>query len=79
MQSAARMSAVDKLCRLLRAVLDSIVRAAIIVLVGWPLLLIGMLGQTRLETAPPAGLVVFFLTLVCAKGALLALLARRVC
>jgi hypothetical protein len=67
----------DKLRRLLRAILDSIIRAAIIVLVSWPLLLVAILAQERLETAPPAGLVAFFLTLVFAKAASLVLLARR--
>jgi hypothetical protein len=62
--------------RLLRAVLDPIIRAAIIVLVAWPLLLIAVLAQERLETPPPAGLVAFFLTLLVAKFTLLALLAR---
>jgi hypothetical protein len=78
LQSASPVSAVDKLRRFLRAVLDSIFRAAIIVLVAWPLLLIAVLAQERLDAAPPPELVMFFLTLLCAKGALLALLARRV-
>jgi hypothetical protein len=55
----------------------SIVRAAIVVLVSWPLLLVAILAQEQLETAPPAGLVAFFVTLVFAKVALLVLLARR--
>jgi hypothetical protein len=78
LHSASLVSAVDKLGRLLRAALDSIFRAAIIVLCAWPLLLIAVLAQERLEAPPPPELVVFFLTLFCAKGALLAMLARRV-
>jgi hypothetical protein len=71
-------SALDRLRRLLRAILDSIIRAAVLVLVSWPLLLVAILVQERLETAPPAGLVAFFLTLVFAKAALLMLLGRRI-
>jgi hypothetical protein len=71
-------NAVDKLRRLLRAVLDPIIRAAIIVLVAWPLLLVAVFAQEQLEGAPPPGLVAFFLTLVCAKVTLLMLLARRI-
>jgi hypothetical protein len=69
---------VDKLRRLLRAVFDPIIRAAIIVLCAWPLLLIAVFAQERLEAAPPPELVVFFLTLFLAKLTLLALLSRRV-
>jgi len=68
----------DKLRRLARAVLDPIFRAAIIVLVAWPVLLLAVLAQERLETAPPPGLVAYFVALVLAKLTLLALLARRV-
>jgi hypothetical protein len=64
------------LLKFLRAVLDPILRAAIILLVSWPLLLIAILAQERLEGAPPAGLVMFFLALVFAKFTLLVLLDR---
>ena len=62
--------------KLLRAVLDPIVRAAIIVLVAWPLLLIAVLAQERLEDPPSAELVTFFLMLFLAKLTAIALLAR---
>jgi hypothetical protein len=64
--------------KLLRAALYSIIRGAIVVLVSWPLLLVAILAQERLGTAPPPALVAFFLSLVGAKLTLLALLARRV-
>ena len=63
--------------KLFRAVLDSSIRAVVVVLVAWPLLLVGMLAQARLESAPPAGLVTLYLTVFCAKVVVLALLGRR--
>jgi hypothetical protein len=63
--------------RLLRAVLDWIIRAAVVALFSWPLLLVAITVQEQIETAPPAGLVAFFLTLVFAKFALIAVLAPR--
>ena len=74
---AVRIRAIP-LRRLLQALVDTSVRTLIVLLVSWPLLLVAILAQERLEAAAPPGLVAFFLTLFAAKLALLAMLARRV-
>ena len=52
------------------------IRAAIVALVSWPLLLVAVLTQERLDAPPPSALVALFMSLVFAKAALLILLGR---
>ena len=52
------------------------IRAAIVYLVSFPLLLCAIQLQERLESAPPPAVVAFFLSLIIAKTSLLMLLGR---
>lgn len=52
------------------------IRAAIVYLVSFPLLLCAVQLQERLESAPPPAVVGFFLSLIIAKTVLLMLLGR---
>ena len=62
--------------RSLKPLFALIVRTAIVALVSWPLLLVAVLTQERLDAPPPSALVALFMSLVFAKAALLILLGR---